>query len=122
MHLDFWNIVTFLALLILLAGFTVVFVWFISLPGKLAIKRKHPHAEAVKLMGNLGFLGGVPWLHALMWAIHDSVTIDIRRLPKEERDHIEAEIAALRGEEKKKGNSPSKAADRGSDPSDATEA
>ncbi|MCG6867436.1 MAG: hypothetical protein LJE91_01525 [Gammaproteobacteria bacterium] len=122
MHLDFWNVVTFLALLILLAGFTVIFVWFISLPGKLAVKRKHPHAEAVKLMGNLGFLGGVPWLHALMWAIHDSVTIDIRRLPKEERDHIEAEIAALRGEEKKKIDSPGKAADRDSDPSNGTEA
>jgi len=122
MHLDFWDVMTFIALLILLAGFTVIFVWFISLPGKLAIKRKHPHAEAVKLMGNLGFLGGIPWLHALMWSIHDSVTIDIRRLPKEERDHIEAEIAALRGEEEKKSDSPGKAAIRDSDPSERTEA
>ncbi len=95
MTLDFWDYLTFLAILILVIGFTVIFVWFISLPGKLAIQRKHPHAEAVKLMGNLGFLGGLPWLHALIWSIHDSITIDIRRGPREEREHIELEIERL---------------------------
>ena len=52
-----WNIVTFVALLLILAAFTYAFIWLLTLPGKLAVKRQHPHAEAVKLMGNLGFLG-----------------------------------------------------------------
>ena len=100
MTLDFYDYVTFLALLIILIGFTVLFIWFISLPGKIAIKRKHPHAEAVRLMGNLGFLGAVPWVHALMWAIHDSVTVDIRRFPEEEQEHIRAEMEKLGGKPK----------------------
>ena len=97
MHLGFWDYVTFLALLVILAGFTFLFIMFLMLPGKLAIKRQHPHAEAVKLMGNLGFLGGVPWLHALMWSMHDSVTIDLRRMPEEEREHIRQSIEKLGG-------------------------
>ena len=87
-----WNIVTFVALLLILAAFTYAFIWLLTLPGKLAVKRQHPHAEAVKLMGNLGFLGGIPWLHALIWSIHDSITIDIRRFPEEEREHVRQTI------------------------------
>ena len=97
MHLDFYDWLTFLALLILLAAFTVAFVWIITLPGRIAVKRQHPHAEAVKLMGNLGWLGAVPWIHALLWSIHDSVTIDIRRMPEEEREYIRKEIERLGG-------------------------
>jgi len=122
MHLDFWNIATFIALLILLVGFTVIFVWFISLPGKLAINRKHPHAEAVKLMGNLGFLGGVPWIHALIWSLHDSWTIDIRRFPKEEKQHIDAAIADLRAEGKKARGSADESATPDTGKSGGTEA
>jgi len=95
----FWNIVTFLALLLILAAFTFAFIWLLTLPGKLAIKRQHPHAEAVKLMGNLGFLGGIPWLHALIWSIHDSITIDLRRFPEEEREHVRQTIAKMTGAE-----------------------
>ena len=97
MHLGFWDIVTFAALLVILAAFTYVFIWILTLPGKLAIKRQHPHAEAVKLMGNLGFLGGIPWLHALIWSIHDSITIDVRRFPEEEREHVRETIEKLGG-------------------------
>ena len=97
MHFGFYDWLTFFALLILLAAFTVVFIWIITLPGRIAIKRQHPHAEAVKLMGNLGWLGAVPWIHALIWSIHDSVTIDIRRMPEEEREHIREEIERLGG-------------------------
>ena len=97
MHFGFYDWLTFLALLIVLAAFTAIFVWIITLPGRIAIKRQHPHAEAVKLMGNLGFLGIVPWIHALLWSIHDSVTVDIRRFPEEEREHIRKEIERLGG-------------------------
>lgn len=92
-----WNIVTFVALLLILAAFTYAFIWLLTLPGKLAVKRQHPHAEAVKLMGNLGFLGGIPWLHALIWSIHDSITIDIRRFPEEEREHVRQTIEKMGG-------------------------
>lgn len=93
----FWNIVTFVALLLILAAFTFAFIWLLTLPGKLAVKRQHPHAEAVKLMGNLGFLGGIPWLHALIWSIHDSITIDVRRFPEEEREHVRETIEKMGG-------------------------
>lgn len=100
MNLGFWDFITFLALLLVFAGFTTFFIWLLNLPGKIAIKRQHPHAEAVKLMGNLGFLGGVSWLHALTWSIHDSITIDIRRLPEEEREHVRKSIEKLEGTSK----------------------
>jgi hypothetical protein len=73
----------------------VLFV--MGLPGKIAIKRNHPHAEAVNVMGWMGFLAVVPWVHAFMWAFHDSVTIDLRRFPEEERDAIRKEISRLGG-------------------------
>ena len=97
MHFGFWDFVTFSALITIFAAFTYVLVLLLALPGKLAIKRQHPHAEAVKLMGNLGFLGGIPWLHALIWSIHDSITIDVRRFPEEEREHVRRTIEKLGG-------------------------
>ena len=75
MQFGFYDWITLLALLIVVAAFTVVFVWLITLPGRIAINRHHPHAEAVKLMGNLGFLGAVPWFHALLWACFAAMAI-----------------------------------------------
>jgi hypothetical protein len=46
-------------------------------------------------MGWAGFLVVIPWVHALIWAFHDSLTIDIRRFPAEEKDAIEKEMARL---------------------------
>ena len=74
-------------------------LFIMGLPGRIAIRRNHPHAEAVKIMGWAGFLAVVPWIHAFMWAYHSSMTIDVRRWPKEERDAIRRDIARLKGEE-----------------------
>lgn len=106
MDLDLYDYLAFLTWFLLIGGFTALFVWAITLPGKLAIRRKHPHAESVRLMGNLGFLGVVPWVHALIWAFHDSWTVDIRRLPKQEAEHVEMEIARLKGDPPSSGSKP----------------
>jgi hypothetical protein len=61
----------------------------------------------------MGFLAVVPWVHAFMWAFHDSVTIDLRRFPEEERDAIRKEIARLGGKpETPEAGQPSPPADQ----------
>lgn len=64
-----------------------------GLPGKIAISRKHPDAEAVNIMGWAGFLAVVPWIQAFIWAFKPTDIIDIRRFPAEERKAIDKEIA-----------------------------
>jgi hypothetical protein len=102
MDLTFWDYITFLSLFTIAAGFTVVFILLLQLPGKIAIKRNHPHAEAVQLLGELGFLGGVSWLYALIWAIKEADAIDIRRFPSEEREAVREEIERLTAGARKK--------------------
>ena len=92
-----WLMVLFL-LAVIVAGFAII-LWILALPGKIALSRNHPHAETVKIMGWAGALPVFPWIHAFIWAFHDSVTVDIRRFPKEEREAIEKEIARLKGED-----------------------
>jgi hypothetical protein len=92
-----WLMVLFL-LAAIVAGFAIV-LWILGLPGKIALSRNHPHAETVKIMGWAGALPVFPWIHAFIWAFHDSVTVDIRRFPREEREAIEREIAHLKGED-----------------------
>src|SRR5258706_15554154 len=94
---DFWDFVTFGVLfLLVLAGLTTV-VWLAGLPGRIAIARKHPDAEAVKLMGYAGFLAAVPWIQAFIWAFKPTDIVDIRRFPKAEAQGIDEEIARLGG-------------------------
>jgi hypothetical protein len=67
------------------------------LPGRIAIARKHPDAEAVKMMGYAGFLAAVPWIQAFIWAFKPTDIVDIRRMPREEAKAIDEEIARLSG-------------------------
>jgi hypothetical protein len=64
----------------------------------LRLPRKHSEADAVYLMGWIGFLAVVPWIQALAWAFKPSTIIDVRYLPKEERTKTDAMIAKLSGE------------------------
>ena len=66
-------------------------------PGRIAIARKHPDAEAVKLMGYAGFLAAVPWIQAFIWAFKPTDIVDIRRLPVQEAKAIDEDIARLSG-------------------------
>jgi hypothetical protein len=80
--LDAYDYLTFLIGVLAVIAFFYVMITLGGLPGKLAEKRKHPHAESVKLGGWIGLFTVFPWIHALMWSYHDSLTIDIRKLPK----------------------------------------
>ena len=95
--LDFWDYVTFASLFIIgLAGILLA-MFILGLPGKIAIARKHPEAEAVNLMGWLGFVAIVPWVQALIWSLKPTSVVDIRRFPKEEERATEEEIMKLTG-------------------------
>jgi hypothetical protein len=76
----------------------LVYIWIAGLPGRIALKRNHPEAEAVKLMGWAGLLPTVyPWVKAFIWAYKPTDVVDIRRFPREEQQAIEQENARLSG-------------------------
>ncbi len=95
--LDYYDYLTFVAIILLLAAIMGLVLFLMGLPGRTALKRNHPHAEAVNIMGWMGFLAVVPWVHAFMWAFHDAMTVDVRRFPNEEKDAIRKEIERLGG-------------------------
>ena len=96
-ELDFWDYATFVAILLALVAVTAVLLWLAGLPGRIAIARKHPDAEAVKLLGWAGFLPVVPWIQAFVWAFKPTDVVDIRRFPAEEAKAIDEDIARLSG-------------------------
>ena len=96
-ELNFWDYLTFLVIFALVGAFLAIAVFVLGLPGRIAIARKHPDAEAVNLMGWLGFLAIVPWIQAFGWAFKPTQAVDIRYFPKQEQQHIEDEIARLKG-------------------------
>jgi len=95
--LDNYDYLTFAAMILIIAALMALILFLMGLPGRIALKRNHPHAEAVNIMGWMGFLAVVPWVHAFMWAFHDSATIDIRRWPDDERKAVRKEIERLGG-------------------------
>jgi hypothetical protein len=95
--LGFWDYVTFVTLFVLAMSFLALIGFIGGLPGRIAIARKHPEAEAVRLMGWLGLLPVVTWLQAFGWAFKPTNVVDIRRFPTEERLAISEEIARLTG-------------------------
>ena len=92
-------------------------ILLLGLPGKIAIARKHPEAEAVKLMGEVGFMAIVPWIQALIWAFKPTDVVDIRRFPREEEQATEEEIQRLSGKPavEKPRESKDEKPDRGTD-------
>jgi Protein of unknown function (DUF3302) len=96
--IDFWDWVTFASFFLLIVVGTVGYCWLAGLPGRIAIARKHPEAEAVKLLGWAGMLPTVyPWVQAFIWAFKPTDKVDIRRFPREEQRAIEEDIARLSG-------------------------
>src|SRR5271157_1947381 len=95
--LDIWDYLAFVTLAVFVAAFLALAVFILGLPGRLAIARKHPEAEAVSLMGWLGFLAIVPWVQAFIWALKPTNVVDIRYFPKAEARNIEEELARLTG-------------------------
>ena len=98
-EIDFWDYLTFITIALAGAAGVAFWVWLAGLPGRIAIARKHPEAEAVKLLGWAGLLPTIyPWVQAFIWAYKPTDIIDIRRFPREEARATDEEIARLRGD------------------------
>jgi hypothetical protein len=91
----FWDVITLGCLMLCVLGFLVFVVWLLGLPGRIAVSRNHPDAEAVYAMGWVGFLAVVPWIQALIWAFKPTDKVDIRRFPLEERLAEEEDLERL---------------------------
>jgi hypothetical protein len=96
-NLDMWDLITFAVILVLVGAFLAVAVFILGLPGRIAMARKHPDADAINTMGWLGFMAVVPWMQAFMWAFKPTDVVDIRYFPKQEQQNIDEEIAQLKG-------------------------
>ena len=57
-----WDYLTFLVIFIIGVAFLAFVIFFLGLPGRIAIARNHPEADAVNAMGWAGFLAVVPWI------------------------------------------------------------
>ena len=99
-ELDFWDYATFLTFALVGVAGVVIALFVASLPGRIAIARKHPDAEAENIMGYAGFLPVVPWMQAFIWAFKPTDIVDIRRFPQAEAAAIEEDIARLKGDAK----------------------
>ena len=97
-HVGAWDYATFAAMFVIVAAGLTAAVFILGLPGRIAIARKHPEADAVYLMGWIGFLAVVPWIQALIWAFKPTTVIDVRYLPAEKERETDAMIARLTGE------------------------
>ena len=96
--LDLWDYLTFLTLMLCVVALIATWLFLAGLPGRIALARKHPEAEAVKYLGYAGLLPTVyPWMQALIWAFKPTDIVDIRRFPREEAIETDREIARLRG-------------------------
>ena len=51
--LDIWDYLTFLTLMLCVVAVGALWLWLAGMPGRIALSRKHPEAEAVKLLGLL---------------------------------------------------------------------
>lgn len=95
-ELDFWDYATFATAALAGGACLLIYIWIAGLPGRIAIARNHPDAEAVKLMGWAGLLPTIlPWVQAFIWAFKPTDIVDIRRFPKEEARAIDEDIARL---------------------------
>jgi Protein of unknown function (DUF3302) len=92
-----WDYLTFIVAIAIIGAFLAAAIFVLGLPGRIAIARKHPDAEAISMMGWLGFLAVVPWIQAFMWAFKPTNVVDIRYFPKQEQQNIAQELAQLTG-------------------------
>ena len=91
----FWDIITLGCGVITVIGGLTLVTLLLGLPGRIAVKREHPDAEAVYAMGWVGFLAVVPWIQAFIWAFKPTDKVDIRRFPKEEQAAEREDLARL---------------------------
>ena len=108
--LDIWDYMTFAVVIALGGAFIAAAIFVLGLPGRIAIARKHPDAEAINIMGWLGFMAVVPWIQAFMWAFKPTQVVDIRYFPKQEQQNISEMLAQMKSsaasEKKPEANEP----------------
>ena len=90
-------------LIVILVSLVVLFIALARLPGRMAKKRGHPHAEAINVAGWLGLLLtlGVVWALAMVWAfIRPADGPDAPDEPDElaEIERLQARVAELEAE------------------------
>jgi hypothetical protein len=95
--LDLWDYLTFAVVAALIGAFLATAVFVLGLPGRIAIARKHPDADAINMMGWLGFLAVVPWMQAFMWAFKPTDVVDIRYFPRQEQQNVGEMLARMKG-------------------------
>ena len=66
--MGFMGVFALIVLTTLIATSIALVVWLAMLPGKIAFKREHSQAEAIRMAGWLGILTGIIWVLALIWA------------------------------------------------------
>ena len=91
--LDLWDYITFAVMFLIGVGAVAGVVFVLGLPGRIAVARKHPDAEAVTLLGWAGGFALVPWVKAFIWAFKPTDIVDIRRFPREEVKALDEEAA-----------------------------
>lgn len=52
----FWDVITLLSAMTCVFGGLAAFAWLLGLPGRIAVARNHPDAEAVYAMGWLSLI------------------------------------------------------------------
>lgn len=96
--LDIWDYIALGSLSLIGCSFLLIVIFILGLPGRIAIARNHPEADAVYTMGWLGFLGVLPWIQALIWAFKPTEVVDLRYTPREVRRETDEMIARLKGQ------------------------
>ncbi|MFG1418418.1 DUF3302 domain-containing protein [Xanthobacter sp. V0B-10] len=95
--LDGWDYAALLGLSIIALSGLLIVIFILGLPGRIAIGRNHPEADAVYTMGWLGFLGVVPWINAFIWAFKPTEVVDLRYTPRQVKKETQEMIARLKG-------------------------
>ena len=91
------NVFALIVLTILVLTILAVIVFLAMLPGKVAFKREHPQAEAVRVAGWVGMLaGGILWPLAIVWAFHRPADSGMAAL-RERIRILEGELAKKKG-------------------------
>ena len=94
-------------LIVIIVSLVVLFVALARLPGEMARKRGHPHAEAINVAGWLGLLLtlGVVWALAMVWAfIRPADGSDAPDGPAapDELERLKARVAELERDDERK--------------------
>ena len=61
-------VIAFLIIVALIAAAIFLIIDLARLPGEIAARRGHPHADAVRIAGVIGIFTGILWVLALIWA------------------------------------------------------